>query len=160
MSATGLEVFDRTLQTTNIWLGEIMQALDVDRHVAWKVLSVVLHKLRDRLPIELTAHLGSQLPLLVRGVFYDQYQPARQPTDCRTLEAFVAEVSEWLSDTRPVDPQRAVQAVFAVLSHHVPEGQLDKVRGALPSPLRSFWEGIEEADSRRPQGGAGAAAEI
>lgn len=160
MSATGLEVFDRTLQTTNIWLGEIMQVLGVDRHVAWKVLSVVLHKLRDRLPIELTAHLGSQLPLLVRGVFYDQYQPAKQPSDCKTLEAFVAEVGEWLSDTRPVDPKRAVRAVFAVLSHHVPEGQLDKVRGTLPSTLRSFWEGIEEAENRRPESGAEAPAEI
>ena len=160
MSATGLEVFDRTLQTTNTWLGEIMQALDVERHVAWKVLGVVLHTLRDRLPVELAAHLGSQLPLLVRGVFYDQYQPARQPADWRTLEAFVAEVGERLSDTRPVDPRRTVQAVFTVLSHHVPEGQIDKVRGALPSPLRSFWEGIEEAESRSAEGGAETAAEI
>jgi hypothetical protein len=71
----------------------------------------------------------------------------------------LAEVGERLSDTRPVDPQRTVQAVFTVLSHHVPEGQIDKVRGTLPSPLRSFWEGIEEADSRPPEGGAGAAAE-
>src|SRR3954447_17888829 len=126
MSASGLEVFDRTLQTTNTWLGEIMHLLETDRHVAWKVLSVVLHKLRDRLPVELTAHLGSQLPLLVRGVFYDQYQPAKQPSDCRTLEAFCAEVAEWLSDTHPVDPRLAVQTVFAVLSHHMPEGQLDK----------------------------------
>jgi uncharacterized protein (DUF2267 family) len=150
MSATGLEVFDRTLQTTNTWLGEIMQQLETDRHVAWKVLSVVLHKLRDRLPVELAAHLGSQLPLLVRGVFYDQYQPARQPSDCRTLDAFVAEVAEWLADTRPVDPKLAIRAVFAVLSRHVPAGQLDNVRGALPSSLRSFWEDIEETGGRPP----------
>ena len=150
MSATGLEVFDRTLQTTNTWLGEIMHLLETDRQVAWKVLSVVLHRLRDRLPVELAAHLGSQLPLLVRGVFYDQYQPARQPGDCRTLEAFIAEVAEWLADTRPVDPKLAVHAVFAVLSRHVPEGQLDNVRGALPSSLRSYWEGIDGAEARRP----------
>jgi uncharacterized protein (DUF2267 family) len=161
MSATGLEVFDRTLQTTNTWLGEIMRDLDVDRHVAWKVLSVVLHKLRDRLPVDLAAHLGSQLPMLVRGVFYDQYQPARQPTDCRTLEEFASEVDQWLSDTRPLDPQSAVQAVFRVLSHHVPEGQLEKVRGALPSSIRSFWEGLEGGETRRrPEGGTEAAAEI
>jgi uncharacterized protein (DUF2267 family) len=160
MSATGLEVFDRTLQTTNAWLGEIMLALKVDRHVAWKALGVVLHALRDRLPVELAAHLGSQLPLLVRGAFYDQYQPAKQPTDWRTLEAFVAAVDERLSDTQPLDPQRAVQAVFVTLSLHIPEGQLGKVRGALPSPLRSFWERLEEPESRRPEGGAAAGGEI
>ena len=42
MSATGLEVFDKTLQATNIWLGEIMERLGPDRQVAWKVLSTVL----------------------------------------------------------------------------------------------------------------------
>lgn len=161
MSATGLEVFDRTLQTTNIWLGEIMRALGVDRQVAWKVLSVVLHKLRDRLPVELTAHLGSQLPLLVRGVFYDQYQPAKQPSDCRTLEAFVAEVAEWLSDAHPVDPRLAVQTVFGVLSHHMPEGQLDKVRAVLPSSLRSFWEAVDEKAGQPPaNNGQAATAEV
>jgi uncharacterized protein (DUF2267 family) len=150
MSATGLDVFDKTLQTTNIWLGEIMRDLGSDRHVAWRVLSVVLHKLRDRLPVELAAHLGSQLPLLVRGVFYDQYQPARQPGDCRTIEAFVEEVAEGLGDLRPIDPELAVRAAFAVLSRHVPRGQLDNVRGALPSSLRSFWEAIETPDRPSP----------
>ena len=34
MSATGLDVFDKTLQTTNIWLKEIMQTVGPDRHRA------------------------------------------------------------------------------------------------------------------------------
>ena len=140
MSATGLDVFDKTLQTTNIWLNEIMAVIGPDRQVAWKVLSVVLHKLRDRLPVELAAHLGAELPLLVRGVYYDQFQPAKQPSDCRTLDEFHAEVSEWLQDTRPVDARDAVRAVFATLSRHVPAGQIEKVRSALPKPIRSSWE--------------------
>src|SRR5216110_2787280 len=115
MSATGLDVFDKTLQTTNIWLDEIVAAFGPDRQLAWKVLSVVLHKLRDRLPINLAAHLSAELPLLVRGVYYDQFEPAKQPTDW-TLEPFVEEVSKWLSDVRPVDPRAAIQAVFSVLS--------------------------------------------
>lgn len=144
MSATGLDVFDRTLQTTNIWLGEIMREVGPDRQVAWKVLSTVLHKLRDRLPVELAAHLGSQLPLLVRGVYYDQYQPSKQPTGPRTLEGFVDEVAEWLADIRPVDPKLAVHAVFGVLSRHIPEGQITKVRATLPQGLRSYWEALDD----------------
>ena len=143
MSATGLDVFDKTLQTTNIWLGEIEREIGPDRRLAWKVLSTVLHKLRDRLPVDLAAHLGSQLPLLVRGVYYDQYRPACQPTGCDTVDAFVAEVAEWLADTRPVDPRAATAAVFALLSRHVADGQIAKVRNALPETLRDFWLGIE-----------------
>ena len=143
MSATGLDVFDKTLQTTNIWLNEITERIGPDRQVAWKVLSTVLHKLRDRLPIELGAHLGAQLPLLVRGVYYDQFEPARVPMECRTPEEFTAEVAEWLTDTRPVDPDEAIAAVFGVLNRHLSEGQVAKIRNALPKGLRLVWDGAD-----------------
>ncbi|HET9427780.1 MAG TPA: DUF2267 domain-containing protein [Allosphingosinicella sp.] len=143
MSANGLEVFDKTLQTTNIWLNEIMDRLGPDRQLAWKALSVVLHKLRDRLPLELSAHLGAQLPLLVRGVYYDQFEPSRIPIDCRTPEEFTEEVAEWLSDAREVDPADAIAAVFAVLERHLSDGQIAKVRTALPKGIRMLWDGAD-----------------
>jgi len=150
MSANGLDVFDRTLETTHIWLNEIMADLGPDRQIAWKVLSTVLHKLRDRLPIGLAAHLGAQLPLLVRGVYYDQFEPSRLPTECNSQEEFVAEVAEWLQDTRPVDPEAAVRSVFGVLSRHISEGQANKVREALPRGLRQSWIDAEKRGAEEP----------
>ena len=144
MSATGLGVFDKTLQTTNIWLNEIASDLRPDRNLAWKVLSVVQHKLRDRMRVELSAHLSAELPLLVRGVYYDQFEPAKQPTDC-DLEKFVEEVAEWLSDVRPVDPKDAIRAVFKVLSRRIPKGQIENVQQALPQDLRAVWISAEES---------------
>jgi len=144
MSASGLDVFDRTLETTHVWLNEICRDIGPDKQVAWKVLSTVLHKLRDRLTINLAAHLGAQLPLLVRGVYYDQFEPGKMPSACRNREEFIAEVAEWLSDTRPVDPELAVRSVFGVLSRHISEGQISKVRDALPKSLRQLWPSAEE----------------
>ena len=143
MSTNGLPVFDKTLQTTHIWLDEIMARLGPDRQVAWKVLSTVLHKLRDRLPVEAAAHFGAQLPLLVRGVYYDQFEPAKMPSECRSREEFVAEVAEWLSDARPVDPEDAIRSVFKVLSRHISQGQIDHVKQALPKPVRLMWDDVE-----------------
>ena len=143
MSTNGLDVFDKTLQTTHIWLDEITAELGPDRQLAWKVLSTVLHKLRDRLSVENAAHLGAQLPLLVRGAYYDQYQPARQPSDCASIEAFVDEVGEWLSDARAVNPEAATRAVFGVLLRHIDPGQIAKVQGVLPTSIRGFWETIQ-----------------
>jgi uncharacterized protein (DUF2267 family) len=97
MSATGLDVFDKTLQATNSWFDKISEALHRERNLAWKVLSVVLHKLRDRIPVDLSAH-----------------------------------------------PRNAVRAVFAVLSRHVPRGQIAKVQHALPEDLRASWMSAEE----------------
>ena len=147
MSANGLEVFDKTLETTHVWLKEIMADLGPDKQVAWKVLSTVLHKLRDRLTVNLAAHLGAQLPLLVRGVYYDQFEPSRMPGECRNRDDFIAEVSAWLTDTRPVDPDEAVRAVFKVLSRHISKGQVDHVKQALPKSVRQMWD---EAETNAP----------
>lgn len=84
MSATGLEVFDKSIQTTNIWLDEIMKDLGPDRQLAWHLLGAVLRTMRDQLPPDLAAHLGAQLPLVVRGAYYDQYQPSASPEKTRT----------------------------------------------------------------------------
>lgn len=142
MSMLGLDVFDRTFQMTNIWLDEIMEKLGPDRQIAWKVLSTVLHKLRDMLQPDLAAHLGAQLPLLVRGVYYDLYEPSKQPITLRTREDFVSEVEKWLSDVRPIDPVLAIQAVFGVLNRHLSAGQIAKVREALPGSTRALWPQI------------------
>jgi uncharacterized protein (DUF2267 family) len=140
MSATGLDVFDKTLQTTNIWLDEIMEQVGPDRQLAWKLLSIVLHKLRDRLQLGLAAHLGAQLPLLIRGVYYDQFEPAKMPVPCDSYEEFAEEVAEWLTDARPVNPDLAIRAVFATLLRHVSDGQIAKVVNALPKGVRQAWD--------------------
>ncbi|MDZ5695905.1 DUF2267 domain-containing protein [Chelativorans sp. M5D2P16] len=139
MTATGLDVFDKTTQTTNIWLNEIMADLGNDRQVAWHVLGAVLHALRDRLPMELSAHLGAELPLLIRGLYYDQYQPAQQPEVTRSLEAFLERVQEGLKNIRPVDSVDATRSVFRVIAHRIDLGQSAKVREALPKGVQALW---------------------
>lgn len=144
MSVNGLEVFDKTVHTTNSWLAEIMDRLNVDRQQAWRVLGSVLRTLRDRLPVDLAAHLGSQLPLLVRGGFYDQFVPARLPTDCHTPEEFVAAIAADLEHI--ADAEDALRVVISVLERHVSEGQIVKVRHALPRGIRLLWD---SADTRQ-----------
>lgn len=139
MTATGLEVFDKTIQTTNIWLNEIMADLGNDRQVAWHALGAVLHALRDRLPMELSAHLGAELPLLIRGLYYDQYQPSRQPDVTRSLDAFIGRVQEGLQNIRPVDSVDATRSVFRAIAHHIDLGQSAKVREALPKDVQALW---------------------
>jgi uncharacterized protein (DUF2267 family) len=145
MSATGLDVFDKTLQTTNIWLDEIMAGIGPSRQLAWHVLGATLRALRDRLPLEDAAHLGAQLPLLIRGVYYDQWQPELQPTRERHQQEFLARVGDGLRDVRPVNVKEATQTVFGVLARHIAEGQARKVAGALPAEIRALWPSPEDA---------------
>jgi uncharacterized protein (DUF2267 family) len=143
MPATGLEVFDKTIQTTNIWLDEIMAELGPDRHVAWHTMGAVLHALRDRLPPNDAAHLAAQLPVLVRGLYYDQYRPSETPERLRTRDAFLDRVTQELRGTRPINPHDAVRTVFAVLSHHITGGEVAKVKKILPEEIAELVQGLD-----------------
>jgi uncharacterized protein (DUF2267 family) len=144
MSATGLEILDKSVQTTNIWLNEITDAIGPDRQLAWHVLGVVLRALRDRLPADDAAHLAAQLPLVIRGAYYEQYRPSIQPEVIRSRDEFLERVADGFRNVRPVDPEEAVKAVFASLSRHIQKGQVDKTQHALPEEIRRLWpEGIE-----------------
>ena len=162
MSSTGLDVFDKTLQTTHIWLDELMETIGPDRQVAWHVLGTVLRALRDRIPLGLAVHLGSQLPLLIRGIYYDQWSnPGRlEDPPPRTLDEFLGPIAEQLSNTRPVNVRDATKAVFLILSRHVNRGQIEKVRDSLPEQLRNMWPDSPDApDVRdRPERYSGEAA--
>ena len=140
MSANGLEVFDKTLETTHIWLKEIMEDIGPDRHLAWHVLSTVLQRLRDRLPLPLAAHLGAQLPMLIRGVYYDHFDPNGLPGERMTRDQFIEDVAAGLRDTRPIDPLLAIGSVFGALNRHISQGQIRKVCDALPRSIRQMWD--------------------
>lgn len=154
MPATGLDVFDKTLQTTNTWLNEIMDDLGPDRKLAYRALRAVLHALRDRLTVDEAAHFGAQLPLLVRGIFYDAWHPAGKPDRIRSEEEFLERVAAELSDVRPVNRRDAVRSVMKAINLHVSPGQLDDVKAQLPEQIRRLWPEKQTSDIRTSEGAA------
>jgi uncharacterized protein (DUF2267 family) len=140
MSATGLSVFDNTIEKTNIWLNEILDGLGwQERHRAYHALRAVLHALRDRLTIPEAADLGAQLPLVVRGIYYEGWHPSGKPVKERKKEEFVAHIAQAFRDDPTVDPEEVTRAVFRVVAQHVTAGEIDEVRNMLPAELRELW---------------------
>jgi len=151
MSTHGVDVFDKTLQTTHQWLHELESAVGPQRQTAWHVLGAVLRALRDRVPVELAVHLGSRLPIRVRGAYYDQWRPTGKPERIRTRDEFLARIAAELEDTRPVNVPKAAQAVFGVLARHVSPGQILKVVEALPADVRALWPAEVRSDAGRQE---------
>ena len=88
-SETHVRTFDSTLQTTHRWLRELELLASLDNESeAYSVLRAVLHALRDRLPADEAVHLGAQLPMLIRGFYYEGWKPSATPKKQRSLEAF------------------------------------------------------------------------
>jgi uncharacterized protein (DUF2267 family) len=141
---TGLEVFDETVHKTNAWLKEIASALDLDRHGAYHVLRAVLHTLRDRLTVEETAQLGDQMPMLVRGIYYEAWHPAGKPEKIRSREEFLSKISGRIVMKQSIDPENAAHAVFRTLEHHISAGEIRDVMQVLPEDIRALWPPLEE----------------
>jgi uncharacterized protein (DUF2267 family) len=85
------------------------------------------------------SYLGAELPLLVRGTYYDQFRPAEQPDMTRSLDEFLERIQQGLKFTRPINAREAARSVFRVVSQHIDSGQAAKVRAALPEAVRSLW---------------------
>ncbi len=144
MSASGFAVFDTTLQKTNSWLQELMQQLDgADRHTAYVALRATLHALRDRLTVEAAAQLGAQFPMLIRGFYYEGWDPTHKPVRVRHKEEFLARIEQQLSDDDRVDilvaSERVARGVFQVLTQRISAGEIADVRHILPAEIRELW---------------------
>ncbi|HUU66048.1 MAG TPA: DUF2267 domain-containing protein [Methyloceanibacter sp.] len=152
---TGLDTFDKTVNESNLWLKAVMERLDSeDRHRAYSTLRAVLHGLRDRIGAESAAHLGAQLPMLLRGLFYEGWDPTGKPTKERHEAAFLAHIARELPRATADEVEQGTLAVFDVLSKHIDRGAAVKIAGMFPQELRKFWPAfIQQA----AQGGKGSA---
>ena len=140
MSATGITAFDSTIHTTNIWLNDLMSWLGwPDKQQAYHALRAVLHTLRDRLPVEQAAALGAQLPMLVRGFYYEGWHPHGKPVKERTKEAFLGHIAAAFQNDPDVKAEDVARAVFHVLAKHVTPGEVKHVTLSLPGEIRSLW---------------------
>jgi uncharacterized protein (DUF2267 family) len=140
MSMTGLEVFDSTLQKTNEWLDEVMSELVIEqRKTGYAALRATLHALRDRLPMEEAVHLGAQLPMLVRGFYYEGWRPVQELIKMHR-EEFLLRVEEQLTGgASEFDPEVVVRAIFQILSRRISRGEIEQVEQTLPKDLRDLW---------------------
>lgn len=141
MTTAGLDVFDSTVQQTNEWLNEIAEELHTDnRREAYLALRGTLHALRDNLVVEEATDLAAQLPMLVRGVYYEGWNPSKTPVRDRDRDAFLERVGAALDRAQPqgIYPEPAARAVFKVLSNHVSEGEIDQIRNVLHKDIRDL----------------------
>jgi uncharacterized protein (DUF2267 family) len=136
---TGIHVFDKTLHEANQWLRDIGAEMG-DGNVlhAYHAMRGTLFALRDRLPPQEASHLASQLPALVRGVFYEGYRPAGKPAKMDRDE-FLQHVRRELDPVHGPDTERAARAVLRVIEKRISAGEVEDVLASMPKELRSLW---------------------
>ena len=141
MKFTGLDVFDSTIQRTNAWLKELMQELNwSDHRKTYLAFRCVLHAVRDHMPVNDAIRFGEQLPLLIRGFYFDSWEPAGKPLPLRTRNDFLSVLSTRLAgDGSTSNAENIARAVFRLLDRKVTSGEMEDVQHMIPGAVLDLW---------------------
>jgi uncharacterized protein (DUF2267 family) len=139
MTTTHVDVIDRSVEKTHIWLNDLAEELaSEDGQHAYRVLRAFLHALRDHLTVDEAAALAAQMPIFVRGVFYEGWDPSRTPEHARDLESFLQRIASEAGLAGETEASFAATAASRVMRRHVSAGEGDAVLRALPHHLREL----------------------
>jgi uncharacterized protein (DUF2267 family) len=110
MSVRSLDAIERTVHKTNQWLNELTRELAIDdEEAAWRLL---------------------------RGVYYEDFDPSRQSEKTATRSSH-----SWRDVLGcPTSAHRAATATTRVLRRHITKGELDDVISQLPKEICGVLE--------------------
>ena len=140
MSAQGLEVIDHSVHTTHEWINELAGRLDwTSKRSALRLLRTTLQHVRDHLMSDELAQFSAQLPLLIRGMFFEGWAPKRTPLKDRSAAGFIEVIEERMRDTEEYRGSQDIRYVFDLLNARLSAGEIEDVRACLPSAIRGLW---------------------
>ena len=134
-------IWDKAQSKSNVWISELSDQLGwANAPLTLLALRAVLHALRDRLPPDEAVELAAQMPLIIKGVYFDGWDPSATPVKARTKEEFLGLVRTHLQRaSRDVDAERITRAVFKLIAERVSEGEIRDVRATLPLEVAELW---------------------
>jgi uncharacterized protein (DUF2267 family) len=125
--------FGSSIEHARGWLNSIDEQLNLDdRFEALSILRNVLQALRERLPLPVAAHLSAQLPLLLRGVFWEGWSP-HDGIDKMTVQEFVDRIDHATSLKGVSETEDAIRVVTSVMWDELGSGIIGKIVSVLPS---------------------------
>jgi uncharacterized protein (DUF2267 family) len=131
-----MNLFAKMNQQATIWIKDMMAALGTtDEHKALHALRAGLQALRDRLSADQAAQLSAQLPLIIRGMFFEGWDPSDTPLRIRHRAEFLALVRDKYAPREDVPAEDILRSVFRVLDKHIAPGEVGHLMVTLPEEL-------------------------
>ena len=132
----------------NRFLNEVAAELGnpASLQAAGRVIIAVFHTLREKLSPAESFRLLAELPIILKGVYVDGWDPAQQMHRTETLEDFVNELRSHDESGTGRDFEnkeqalRNFKAVLRVMSHYVPDAEMIHMKQQLPGPVAQLIE--------------------
>lgn len=123
-----------------------------DPYRALRALRAGLEAIRDLLTPAQTARFGARLPLLVRGLFFEGWNPTIAPREIHHRNQFLALVGEKYAPHADVPTDAIVAAFLGVLDRQLGAEALAEIASRLPAPLGDFRWPAPARRTDRPTG--------
>jgi len=139
MGHTSAIGFTHAAEQAQQWVKELAKDLGWSEQSAYRLLKSVLHTLRDWLSPEEMADLSAQLPTLIRGIYFEGWNPSQTPSRERKKSDFVIGVRNSFGYEAETDSDTTIKAVFKLLDRHLSHGEVVQVRNSMKKSLRHLW---------------------
>lgn len=131
--------FSHSAQQAQQWVNELAADLGWPENLSHRLMRSVLQALRDWLSPEEAADLSSQLPEMIRGIYFEGWNPGRSPARERDKRDFALRISKSLDDQPEIDIEEGIAAVFRLLDRHLSHGEIVQVKNSMRKSLRHLW---------------------
>lgn len=139
MTATGFETFDKFFQKTNAILTDIEEEMKWEdrREQSYAALRSVLHAFRDRLPVNDSANFAAQLPVIIKGVYFEGWDPSSVPRKMDKQE-FIQAVQQSFNYSVEGGIPRVIEVVFNKIFAQIDEAERENLVQILPEDISSL----------------------
>lgn len=131
---------EQKCKETLLWVKRVAEMTEWPEREDWafKALRAVLHAIRDQTTIEEAFHLSAQLPVLLRGYFFEGYNPSA-PKKKLNSNQFLTGIQNNLGTSNKLSAEEAFNAVINVLYDHVSFGEMEEVKMTMPKRIVKLW---------------------
>jgi len=136
--------FEKYAAKGNEIVNRLAEDMKVPKDKAGRILRAVLHALRNRLSVDESLQLVAQLPMALKSVYVDQWDPWHSFHRIHHLTEFINEVRKYDEANVAQDfgndesAKLAVKAVFRTLNYYLSAGEFKDVIAVLPGELKEF----------------------
>jgi len=134
-----IKAVQKTLSQTSEWIKGLMEVYDFqDENDAFLLLRATLKAIRDRISAGEAMLLGSSLPALIRGYYFEGWAPNKTNRKDKTVADFLATVKLHLAGHENIDLEMAVSEAMKLIFKKIDQGEAEQVKHNLPIEIQEF----------------------
>lgn len=136
--------FQKFVQEANEFINNVSLETNLNNHDAYRAVKTVFFTLREILTPEESMHLVSQMPMLLKAMYIDNWKLSQSSNykKIRNAEDFYKELNnknEQLGrEKKEEDPVKNFEVVFNLLKKYISEGEINDIRAQLPKEVKEL----------------------